>query len=84
MDRLQDYFPSHCEPFYPLSLAPRDTLLCRLPLPVQRHLYNHSLAYFNAGYGSGFIYSCAMYPTKRAVVKKTKSTVPGVLSQRGE
>ena len=61
-----------------------DALLRRLPLPVRRHLYNHSPAYFNPGYGSGFIYSCAMYPTKRAAVKKTKSIVPGALSQQGE
>lgn len=65
-------------------VPPRDPLLYRRPLPVQRHLYNHSPAYSNAGYGSGFIYFYAMYPTKRAVLKKTKSTVPGALSQQDE
>lgn len=61
-----------------------DAILRRLPLPVRRHLYNHFPAYSKAGYGSGFIYSYAMYPTKRAAVKKTKSIVPGALSPQGE
>jgi hypothetical protein len=69
---------------YLFSCPPRDALLRRRPLPVLRHLYNHSPAYSNVGYGSGSIYSYAMYPTKRAAVKKTKSIVPGALSQQGE
>ena len=56
----------------------------RLPSPVQLHLYSLSPACYNAGYGFGSTCSCAMFPTKPAAVKKTRSTVLGVLSQPDE
>ena len=61
-----------------------NVLLRRPPSPVQLHLYSPSLVCYNAGYGFGSTYSCAMCPTKLAAVKKTKSTDLGVLSQLDE
>jgi len=78
------FLPIVSSPIRCLFLSPHDTLPRRRPLHVLRRLYSHCPASSNAGYGFGSIYYCAMYPTRHAAVKKTKSTVLGVLSQQGE
>ena len=57
---------------------------CRLSLLVQPHPQDHALVFSGASYGCGSISSCAMYPTKFAAARKTKSTIHGDLSRPGE
>ena len=57
---------------------------CRLSLLVRPHPHDHALAFSGAAYGFGSTSSCAMYPTKHAAARKTRSTIHGVLCRLGE